>query len=333
MGIARLTILLLFGLLVASCDDTLLNDIRQAALPQEAEIAILVDGFRISHLDQKNLGVWSISASARTISVTIRNVGEASLNVAETAVSLTTPDGGFSTTGLSTSLHLPPGGSEDFSIRFDPDDTIGYHAAVEIASNDPVSPVFRFELQAFGANTAGLVSSTPTHNAIDVPKGTVVSITYSKLLSHTTIHTSPGSANVTITPSIDFEVAVSDSVERTSLEIAPTTDLIPGVQYTIELNRNISGGRILDVDGLEADAVTLSFAVLPLPSEPGADPVPSPGTMINPLSDAGVSLTWPVFPGATSYSLHYKAPGAADWTRYPSTGTVTGRSITIICDE
>jgi hypothetical protein len=333
-AIGKTVVLVLIVLsILGACEGTLLTEIRRASQPSMPEIAVLVDGTLVDDDSLLDLGIHSTSAPARSITVTVKNTGKAGLELPAGAIELTSGDGAFDlTVGVVTATSIAAGSSENFTVSFEPNGETTSSALISITSNDPDYPVLTLTLSCTGADVAGLYDTVPDHLATGVLKGTNLAIVYSKLIEHTTIDTASGTPNITIEPSVAFDCTPSDASGRTTLTLDPDSDLTPGQQYTVKTNQNLLGTKIQDTDGLEAQPVTLTFTILPLPTAPGTNPSPIPNTTTNPLSNP-VTLDWPDFTGATGYALYYKAATAGGWTRYPSSGTTAGTDHSITCAE
>ncbi len=76
-------------LILGACEGTLLEEIRLASRASLPEIAILVDGKLIGPDSVLDIGIHSTSAAARSITVTVKNTGEASLDSPAGAIELT----------------------------------------------------------------------------------------------------------------------------------------------------------------------------------------------------------------------------------------------------
>ncbi len=313
LGAAVLGLLLVF----VQCGDpaALLETIEtQVEAAQDAgspEIAVLLNNALMADGGSLNLGYCSISGTT-AVNVEIRNTGDASLLLSADAVTLT-GSSRFSTSGFGTEKTVFAGDDETFAVSFNPSAETAYETQLTIASNDPALPLFTCTIRGTGADSAGVVSTSPVHGTGGVLKGSNLSVVYSKEIDASSLTSGVANANIAISPAAGIACSLSNSGGLGTITINPSSDLTPGTGYTVSLNGNYSGGKILDTSGFEADSCTFSFTVLPLPTAPSTAPSPVNGDTLDPLTSSSITLDWDDFSNVDSYILFYKYDGEASY--------------------
>jgi hypothetical protein len=102
-----------------------------------------------------SFGNISVAATA-TQTITIRNPGTAALTVTQASITGT----GFTSSGLTLPLSVPPGGSSAFNVGFTPASAANYSGSVTLISNTPNSPLV-VPLAGTGISTNLQLSASP----------------------------------------------------------------------------------------------------------------------------------------------------------------------------
>jgi hypothetical protein len=100
-------------------------------------------------------GNISVAATA-TQTISIRNPGTATLTVTQASIAGT----GFTSSGLTLPLSVPPGGSSAFNVGFTPTSATNYSGSVTLISNTPNSPLV-VPLAGTGSSTNLQLSASP----------------------------------------------------------------------------------------------------------------------------------------------------------------------------
>jgi Abnormal spindle-like microcephaly-assoc'd, ASPM-SPD-2-Hydin len=103
-----------------------------------------------------SFGNVSVGVS-NTQTITIRNPGTATLSVTQASLAGT----GFTSSGLTLPLSVPPGGSSVFTVGFAPASASNFSGSVALISNTPNSPLV-VPLSGTGISTTLQLSASPT---------------------------------------------------------------------------------------------------------------------------------------------------------------------------
>ncbi|MDZ7793885.1 MAG: Ig-like domain-containing protein [Spirochaetia bacterium] len=137
-----------------------------------------------------------------------------------------------------------------------------------------------------------IVNRSPEPNSIEVLKTTNISISYENEIEENSLEYSSPDGNVTIDPYTSIDCSVTNSDGQGTIVIDPQSDLIPGETYTVRINRNSSGGKVFDTDGVNVAADSFVFTILPLPIAPSGGINPADGSTVDPIYSSTV-IDWP----------------------------------------
>ena len=207
-------------------------------------------------------------------------------------------------------LTVPAGAIEDASGNAGAEETVSFSTA---AAPDTTAPT--------------VVSSVPANNAIDVPVGQSIVLTYSEDVQR-------GTGSITITPDSGdaISIPVTDTTEvfitgGNVVTIDPPANLVANKMYVV----SIPAGALRDLSNNGAGAHTLSFNT-PLGSIPIVDSsVPSSGATIGNAANIVLTYTEAVVKGSGSITITPTMPAGTAITIPVSDAQVTigGADVTI----
>jgi hypothetical protein len=266
-----------------------------------------------------------VVGTKNTQTIKLTNSGTANLTVSQANVSGTA--NGFSTSGLTLPLTMPPGQSANFSVAFAPAAVSSVSGSVSLVSNAPSSPL-AIPLSGSGIAATYVLGANPTSlsfgNVNVASTGTTLNATVSN----------SGNSNVTLSS------ATSSNAGFTVSGITPGTILSPGQSATLHVAFAPTVAGALSGSVSVASNATNSPASIAV-SGTGVSLAPPTVAIASPADGATVSGTVAVAgtasaaAGLSSVQVQIdsgafsSASGTANWTFSLATGSLSNAAHTL----
>ena len=144
------------------------------------EISVSGNGYTITNgddspstSDSTNFGDVDVSLGFTNITYTVYNNGSSGLILAAPLVSISGTNSSEFTVASYPSASIPVGGNTSFVIQFDALAVGTRSAVVTIASNDPDTPTYTFDIQGYGTGSGSPLSCEPNFFQVYGPYGTI----------------------------------------------------------------------------------------------------------------------------------------------------------------
>jgi Bacterial Ig-like domain len=232
-------------LIFSTCNsNVLINSIEErvesATGPRIPVFVLRQGGTVILNTGNYDYGFSEINKS-EGVQFSIRNDGNASLQLTGAELVTITPTGGTGAdifTALQPSSPVAEGGTVNFTLLFNPGNTIAYSATVIIETNDPDFPMFEFDLTGTGTtdvNGPTVLSRTPVPDEPDHLISEEIRVEFDEEIDTSTFSGNFVVTDVTTVPStvsgsITFESATNEAV------FTPDSPFTAGNEYKIELS-------------------------------------------------------------------------------------------------